>query len=161
MARAIVNIPTSGHIGDVKSAMLSLAQFQVLNGSNWILADGSSAAGTAWASITGLATIPDLRGIILRGKNNGRSDGNQDPDGERVLGSFQTHAFESHNHGGGDHLHNVPFGPGTFGSSSGANTYRSDAGTHNTNSSGAVIATQGSNETRMKNVTVNHFIKVN
>lgn len=42
--------------------------------------------------------IPDLRGMFLRSKNNGRADGNQNPDGDLALGVVQQDAFKSHTH---------------------------------------------------------------
>lgn len=158
---------TVGSIGENKPSMLTLAQFQALYGPGWILADGSSCAGSKYAAITGFTTVPDHRGVGLRGKNNGRSDGNQNPDGELALGSFQSDAFGSHNHGGGSHVHDVrvvnyntnpdgEIGP------KGDSPYAPDhPGTVTSAPNSTVIQMQGGNETRMKNNTVNIFIRIN
>lgn len=67
-------------IGAIQSALLTEAQFQAQFGSGWILADGRSVLGSKYETITGRSSIPDLRGVVLRGKNNGRNDGGQNPD---------------------------------------------------------------------------------
>lgn len=79
-------------VGMVVYADLTEVQFQALNGTGWILADGRNVAGSTYSTVTGNATVSDLRGVTIRSKNNGRVDGNQDPSGERALGSFQSHA---------------------------------------------------------------------
>jgi len=50
--------------------------------------------------------IPDLRGIFLRSKNNGRADANQNPSGELILGAIQQDSFKEHNHTINDPGHN-------------------------------------------------------
>lgn len=67
----------------------------------WVLADGVDITGSDYAAITGRTKVPDLRGMFLRGLNVGRSDGLQDPDNARVLGSYQSDLFASHNHNNG------------------------------------------------------------
>jgi hypothetical protein len=187
-------------IGHIISAMLTESQFRAIHGSGWILADGRSVAGSKYNTITASATVPDLRGMVLRGKNNGRSDGSQDPSGERAIGNFQANAFGSHNHGGGSHSHTVnshSHGGGVHGhtglstgGSPWANAFQTGGGlTANglstspaasnrvpftIDNSAAVIAaespgtndvatisSEGGNETRMNNIAVNHFIKIN
>jgi hypothetical protein len=138
-------------IGTIIPSMLTQAQFNGQVGSGyWVIADGSSCTGTAYASVTGYVTVPDLRGVFLRGKNNGRSDGNQNPDGDLTLGTYQADAFASHTHSypadGDNGLQN--------------NNHASNGnGTGGTNSN--TVASAGGNETRAKNVTVNYFIRVN
>lgn len=149
MARALVNVPSSGTIGEVKASMMTLAQFQAQFGTNWVLADGSSATGTKYATITGSTTLPDCRGVTLRGKNNGST---RNPDGDLALGTYQADMYTSH-------THTAPYnGNGT----SGLSNIGYAAGDTNP-AYGTMIANNpsGGNETRMKNVTVNYFIKVN
>ena len=134
-------------VGDVEQSMLTLAQFQAIKGTGWVLADGSSCVGTTYATITGASTVPDLRGLVLRGKNNGRVDGNQNPDGEVALGTYQADDFKSHAH---SILRSSVLGQV-------ANTVMGGGG----NDYGTAAPTTGGNESRMKNATVNHFIKVN
>lgn len=172
MARALINIPTSGNIGDVKASMLTLAQFQAINGVNWVLADGSSAAGTTYAAITGASNVPDMRGQFLRGKNNGRVDGNQDPSGERALGVLQADQMQGHGHayysnqnfniGGNAGYARVPRQTGInadLQSADVVNTSNTPIREPTTNGSNGTPRT--GNETRPRNVAVNYFIKVN
>ncbi len=61
--------------------------------------------GTLW----GTNMLPDLRGVFLRGVNNGRTGTFADSD-NRSVGNFQDDTFESHNHtatsaSGGGHVH--------------------------------------------------------
>lgn len=168
MARALVNVPTSGVIGEIKASMMTLVQFQAQFGTNWVLANGGSAIGTKYATITGNVTLPDCRGMSLRGKNNGRADGNQNPDGDVALGTMQLDSMQNHAHPlgfdigtknqGSDSLGNsgTRFANGSTGSANGTfQPYLSgptlDAGNG---------APRVAGETRMKNVTVNYFIKV-
>lgn len=57
-------------VGMIVASMLTEAQFQSLNGSNWVLAYGQNISGSAYASITGISTAPDLRGRTLAGVDN-------------------------------------------------------------------------------------------
>lgn len=190
-----------GSVGDIKAAHMTEAQFVAANGPGWILADGRSVSGSAWATLASLSSAPDARGVALRGKNNGRSSAAGDADGERLLGSSQGDSFGSHNHGGGDHKHVV--NSHNHGGGSHKHTWK---GYNNTDGSGTgeqhrsryeisgdpeedatrmsgnildsespgtggptndvgagitIIAPNGGNETRMRNIAVNYFIKVN
>lgn len=150
-----VPLMTSGNnraIGSVEQSMLSETQFQLLNGTGWILADGRNVAGSVYATVLGVTNVPDLRGVTLRGKNNGRVDGNQNPDGDVALGTFQGHAFTSHSHT--INLHgNVPAVT--------ANPAASSAAFSGHQHASSAPNTGGGNETRMRNVTINQFIKIN
>ena len=171
MARAgaaVKNQADGSGVGDMRWSMLTESEFQAQNGTGWVLMDGRNVAGSRYAVLKGVSVIPDHRGLVPRMKNNGRSDGSQDPGGERALGNFQDHAFNSHNHGGGSHTHGI------------SNVVRPDdagqpnpdvdaaggidywPGSHNTNGpSTTVVALEGSTETRMRNLASNCFIKIN
>lgn len=154
----------SAPIGQIVSAMLTEQQFRAVHGSGWILADGRSTgvAASKYGTVTGASSVPDLRGMVLRGKNNARSDGKENPDGDSALGTYQAHQFSSHSHGGGNHNHSYGTFTGITGSvGGGPGIYAGSSVTANTGGSGAIIASEGGNETRMRNVTVNHFIKIN
>jgi hypothetical protein len=47
-------------IGEIKTANLSLAQFQAVTGINWVLCDGSSCVATAYSKLTGNNTVPTI-----------------------------------------------------------------------------------------------------
>lgn len=154
MARAFVRAAT-GSIGQIVQSMMTLAQFQAQYGTGWVLADGSSAVGTAYATLTGNSTIPDARGMTLRGKNNGRADGHQNPDGDSALGTFQADQF-------GSHTHDPTNSPLIEGAGGNGHTGWVDGDTTIFSSySNSTMAVVGGNETRMKNITINHFIRVN
>jgi hypothetical protein len=132
-----------GSVGDVIQSMLTEEKFIQENGAGWVLANGRNVAGSKYATLIG-ASIPDLRGQFLRGKNNGRSDGQENPDGDVALGTPQTDELRSHTHT--FFKHNIQGG--------GAGPAVNQGGSNiNTSATGGA-------ETRPKNVTVNFFIKI-
>jgi hypothetical protein len=139
-------------VGMIVSSMLTLAQFQAINGSTWVLADGASVVGSSYAAITSNSTVPDLRGMFLRGKNNGRLDAQQDPGGERTIGDLQADDFKSHRH---DLI--------VYDSAGSGNNYPTDyfPNTSVTGVNTTAIQLSGGSETRPKNIAVNYFIKIN
>jgi hypothetical protein len=165
-------------VGTVVWSMLTESQFHTQNTvtTRWVLADGRAVVGSQYQSITGSSTVPDLRGVVPRGKNNGRSGATGNPDGDVALGTYQADVFASHNHSFSDpgHTHTPNFA-GTGGAlpylrssayNGGSNISAVDAAGGNqlintTNSTGITFAANGGNETRMRNVTLNAFIRVN
>lgn len=134
----------------------------------------------SWGAGDGLNTfnLPDLRGRFMRGVDNGAG---RDPDsgsrdfsntggntGDNV-GSVQGESFLSHNHGGGDHDHdidatsgNIVATQGTGASTSGTAAGFGGATTNNaviTKTSGNVVNSEGGNETRPVNAGVHFIIK--
>lgn len=153
---------SSAAIGAVQSAMLTEAQFQAQFGTGWVLARGQSVAGSKYASLTGNTTLPDLRGVFLRGKNNGRSDGNQNPNGESALGVFENDQVQGHIHGMG--AENVGGGGNLVGdawNSGSSGNYPVGTGTGPAQTDGTNGVPRIGFETRVKNVTVNYFIRIN
>lgn len=149
-----------GFVGDVVTSMLTEAQFQNQRNAGWVLMDGRNVNGSKYSTITGNSNIPDARGLFLRGKNNGRIDGLQNPDGDLAIGTYQSDAFASHTHIQNSHNHstNIPAlaASGTDGGPAYINTTASVTG-----STTATNQNSGGNETRPKNITVNYFIKIN
>lgn len=142
-------------VGSLVYSMLTEAQFQSQAGAGWVLADGRNVAGSRYQSVTGSDTLPDPRGIFLRGKNNGRVDGRENPAGELDLGTFQGHAVEAHAHATGvTALQDTdPANTGTIVKDEGSEyaiTTETETGEYGT-----------STETRPRNVTVNIFIRIN
>jgi hypothetical protein len=158
---ALVNVIIP--VGTIVETMLTEAQFQAeVGNTNWILADGRNVAGSRYTTVTGNSNIPDLRGVFLRSKNNGRSDGNQNPDGDLALGTFQADMYASHNHPDPGHFHNLGAGylaNTSYGSNN--NTYMDQTTVRSTFTAFTNIQPAGGNETRSKNVTVNCMIRVN
>jgi hypothetical protein len=155
-------------VGMIVSAMLTEAQFQALNGTSWILMDGRSVAGSTYAALTGNSVVPDARGMILRGKNNGRSDGNQNPSADRVLGEFENDQMQGHRHqtaaqsgGGGVNIGPNGSGAGYMAIGIANNTNGTTNSTSPIDDSTGNGIPRAGNETRVKNITVNHFIKIN
>lgn len=159
-------------VGSIINTMLTEGQFQAQLGNpspmTWILADGSDVTGSSYAGLVG-ANVPDLRGIFQRGKNNGRSDGDQNPDGDLALGTYTAGRNQSHTHGVTDpgHLHTYSQGGfggdnRTTGSAYGANGSGS-YGNVATSASGTGISIlgEGGGDTAPGNVTVNTMIRIN
>lgn len=142
---------TGSTVGDIVQSLLTESQYQSINGAGWVLMNGRNIAGSDLATLTGNTTLPDARGQFLRSKNNGRADGNENPDGEIVLGIQTTDKFGSHSHTVGRGTELLVF------SYSGGQYEYSTRGGGSTKWTGA----QGSNETCPKNITVNYFIKIN
>ncbi len=144
-------------VGSIVPSLLMEPQFQAVAGNGWILADGRSVAGSAFAVTTGNANVPDLRGMFLRGRNHGgspagaRADGNENPDGLLTLGNMQGDMIASHAHG---YIHAWAGGAMTDPSTPGQQTGGRRDINHQSNPAGG-------NETRPRNVTVNYFVRIN
>jgi hypothetical protein len=86
-------------VGFIVAAAITEAEFTANKPSNtWVLCDGRNVSGSAYATRFGVATAPDWRGRTPRGKNNGRSDGKQNQDGELAVGASQGDNIKSHTH---------------------------------------------------------------
>ena len=145
-----INTGTLSSVGDVVSSMLTECEFQTERDTTWVLMDGRCVAGSDYACVTTSCTIPDARGIFLRGKNNSRNDGNENPDGDSALGTYQADTVESHQH--------------TISTQRVTNPNPGGSGSFDTGGGGSVDVTgaaYGGNETRSKNITINYFIKIN
>ena len=169
-----------GHsVGEIKTSMLTLSQFQAEFDDTWVLANGASAAGTDYGTITSESTIPDLRGRFLRGKNNGRTDSDKDPNGDLALGSAYAHRTGNSRSGIGTantsipHTHSYSKGSGLVASydpsngafAGGDNKYAITSSTETTGTSSSTshshTITGLDNETAPAYTVVNYFIKVN
>lgn len=167
-------------VGTTRPSTLSETQFQAINGSAWVLCDGRNIVGSLLWELTGLTVIPDVRGCSIRGKNNGRSDGLQNPNGELALGIFDGHARKSHGHSidssSGAHPHRtLLYADDVANSGTGAELMDNDAGGSTSNDywytdTGSssydgrhshTVNNDGGNEDRASNVTTNFFMKVN
>ncbi len=85
-------------IGTIAHSMLTESQFQAETSVKWILADGRDVSGSDYSLETGYSNVPDLRGVFLRGKNNGRSDTTGNASGEQAIGTYQSDTNKSHTH---------------------------------------------------------------
>lgn len=152
-------------IGSFAYSQMTEVQFQRHAGNGWVLADGRSVVGSKYEDITSNSTIPDARGRFLRAKNNGRSDGKEDPSGELALGSSQDDQNEAHSHTftPSSHSHSVDVGRAEISSSagivtSGTGTQLGTVQTSTTSANG--VDTQGE-DFRPNNVCWNIFIRIN
>lgn len=159
-------------VGTVIESMLTEAQFQAIVGEGWILSDGRSTPGSLYSILTGFTNVPDLGGVFLRGKNNGRpafdgiiAHGTGNPDGELALGTYQEMTPERHPHNAGrgtqiidltDPSHPVPSFPpiGTI-------EKRTSREYELQNPRSGFTGITGGDETRPNNITVNRFIRIN
>ena len=151
-----------------------------------------TAIGELWGVGDGSTTfnLPDMRGQFLRGKNNGRADGNEDSEGERDIGSLQldktrrprdtdltSNSQGSHRHSlyssnfnadhivggvGGSNSHAVA----AINTNIGGQGYYLDMGadgadvTNTTGNHAHTITGGGDPETQPKNVAINYIIKL-
>ena len=127
----------------IGTVLATMVQMDTLNGI-WVLADGR-AATMEYFEATGENKVPDLRGMFLRGLNEGRVDGKEDPEGTgRTAGSFQADTLKSHSH-----LENLASGNG---------------GIHSGGSYGVINQVQtgktGGAETRPRNMAIFWYVKV-
>lgn len=125
----------------------------------WVLADGRPEnadlpASCLYRQKTDQRKLPDLRGMFIRGMNEGRNDGIQDPD-TRIVGSYQPDSFATHGHTYADSQFN-PTRRKVKGSG-GTQVYNVGTYTHPVETTGQ----NGGAETRPKNIAVYYYIKIN
>lgn len=162
-----------GVVGDVRQSLLTEAQFATALGAesaSWVLCDGRSVAGTAYATVTGQSTVPDLRGAFLRmaGQNsnpawNGGAVGFHEDTTRRPRNTdFTTNTTGSHTHStsiqktvstsGDIGSTNIGFGNGW---NRAIPNWTNAAGDHSHTITGG-----GDTETAPKHYSLNYFIKV-
>lgn len=151
--------------GSILPSMLSPAQFAAQAGdpavfaptdSRWALADGRDVTGSRYETAAGSSTLPDLRGMFLRGLNEGRSDGLQDPGGgARSAGDYQADDNKSHNHTNGAYQY-ILQADGLF------TMFSVDNSPSEPNlRDKASLTASGGAEARPRNISVYYFIKIN
>ena len=130
--------------------------------SGWLMCDGApysattfavlyAVIGNAYGAGGGQFNVPDMRGVFMRGSDNGRGY-----DLGRVHGSYQADMFASHDHA------SQLFNNGKYlVDSLGSNTPRLGYDVTENNATAAPVRTDptGGSETRPKNVSVNYIIK--
>ncbi len=140
-------------VGTIIPSVLNPSQFfeQLENSekSKWVLADGNNVVNSK------ISSVPDLRGMFLRGINEGRDDEKRDPKGNRKPGDYQPDALQEHRHE-------------TTALTLNWNDKSTDLGYTSKGSAHAprarvtkVIAAKADVETRPKNVAVYFYIKIN
>ena len=156
-------------VGMIVHSMLTESQFQAINGTNWILADGRSVAGSTYATVTGSSTVPDTRGLFLRaaGTHGSLTTANGNAF-SATLGSTQNDQGQGHFHDGyGDNggsgyatgaIGNLNCGAISTGYISSVKI-RAHAGSSFSDGTNGTPRTGA--ETRPANLAVNIFIKIN
>jgi len=156
--KKIVNLP----IGTIVPSMLQPTEFAKAVGDldretiEWALADGQKdITNSLYGQLSGRTYTPDLRGMFLRGMNEGRNDGKQDPEPDRTAGDDQEDALQKHGHETNARMH----GWGAEGDDTQGWTKR--AGEAPQASVTTVTGARTADETRPKNVAVYFYIKIN
>lgn len=176
--------PVSLPVGSIVSSMLRADVFNGLAEGEWALCDGRvvdagklyavmvtrAPAGTYAPEILsgGVARVPDLRGIFMRGKNNGRGDAMSNPAGEVALGKPQYEALRFHSHEFNRSQEHGDQAGYVLAQTGQKNTGLPRAETNflNIRTSAGRQSLQSdqdpeANETRPRNATVNYFIRIN
>jgi len=162
----VAAVGQSSCLGCIEQSLLSELQFQNVNGSNWVLCDGRPIVNSKLAQLLGIASAPDLRGALLRGKNFRKFPYVE----EAAVGGYEGDLVGQHGHV--QRFYN----PGS-GKAGGAilwdggkefndadNVFVRDVinpGPTVHNGNNGVSAADPNQETRPKNVTVNYFCKIN
>lgn len=140
-------------LGTVQYSILDPAAFNDQNGAGWVLMDGRDISETDLCVRANVCSVPDARGVFIRGLNMNRAAAQGDPRGNsRQVGSYQDDAFEKHNHS--ITWNNHRSGMGTR-NANGPKTQPGDRLQRNTSFAG-----EGT-ETRPKNIALYTYIKVN
>lgn len=131
---------------------------------DWKLADGSNTPPESRYYLHISRTLPDLRGVFLRGTNQGRNDGFEDVE-NRDPGNLQTDSFKSHHHHGAyaGHLglaNRYGMEDGKM-LGEGEVRYEFSGDPAKNTKTAAKTSSTGERETRPKNVAVNYYIKIN
>lgn len=144
--------------GTIISSILTQTQMDVQN-PGYYLCDGRSCVGTTYGTLYSQTSVPDMRNLFIRGKNNGRIDPLSGP--ELALGATQMDAFQGHNHttsanmnGQGGSGSMIPTGAGYKPDPTFAPYVIDNSVTNNS-------FPRVENETRPKHIVLNYFIKVN
>jgi hypothetical protein len=121
---------------------------------NEVRAFNASSCPSGWQTADGTSGSPDLRGVVVRGLDNGRG-----LDSGRTLASFQSDSFASHNHGVTDPGHNHSYNQTNTGSVLTGTTNVTlpqtvSSTSTGTSTTGITINNAGGSETRGKNVAL-------
>ncbi|WP_416443445.1 hypothetical protein ACH3O9_00915 [Leeuwenhoekiella sp. A16] len=150
-------IPCMGALGDVKYSILPLKNFQYENGNCWILMDSidrREAQRFRLFQRYKIDTIPDARGVFLRGMNEGRNSNTGDVWGNREIGNYQIDTFQVHKHNI-DNIETIIWAHTTHGNQAKNMVIGSFGQQKETYNS------PGGRETRPRNICLYTYIKVN
>lgn len=154
---AVNSVVSVGAVGDVKYSILEPEKFVKENGEGWVLMQGQDIKGTDLWKLTGIETLPDARGVFIRGANIKRKPEEGDPDVNRQIGSYQADSFKKHSH---------PVGPLNLGwnieGNGGPHRIETDdgAGSWANYDVKQTAEDVGGDETRPRNINLYTYIKV-
>ena len=168
-------------IGTIVASMLEFNEFQNVAGNTWKPADGRKVSPKSkYALLTGNKTLPDLRGMFIRGLNQfdsvtgPRRDNYKDPDGNRrkagtpqedatSLPKNKKNPFKGTALSAGEHSH-IYFKAIRQGGRSGdldrAASEASTTGSAGDHTHTVLITAGGDSETRPVNTAVFYYIKI-
>ena len=136
-------------LGEVVASMLQPAQFLLVYGPGWVIADGSSVHGTIYETWVG-PTVPDLRGVFLRGRNYDRDLATGNAEGDLTPGTFQAFQLARHAHATVQMIHDDAV--------DGVDSTVTHSGEHHNEARDT--GAYGGDEVRPNSVTVNFYIQV-
>jgi hypothetical protein len=121
---------------------------------NEVRAFNASACPSGWQAADGTSGSPDLRGVVVRGLDNGRG-----LDSGRTLASYQGDSYASHNHGitdpGHAHSYNqTNTGSVLTGSTNVTLPQTVSSASTGTSTTGITVNNSGGSETRGKNIAL-------
>ncbi len=76
-------------IGDIQQSILTQAQFQALNGNNWVIMSGQNIAGSDLSILTGINILPNATGNKAFFRQT---------DSDSNIGDFETDQNKAHRH---------------------------------------------------------------
>lgn len=118
----------------------------------WMMCDGSTIP-VEFKNLRKVCgnNVPDYRGMFLRGLNNNRNDGREDPNGKnRKIGSFQGDQFRAHDHTFERFEHPTIVGSGLI---------KTGITSSSVDRKHPLTGETGGDETRPRNIAVNWIIK--
>jgi hypothetical protein len=86
-------------IGTVIYSLLDEQAFRAANGDGWrLLSSTEDVSNTDLCTRANVCSLPDGRGVFIRGMNLNRDGATGDPDGARVVRSYQADVLKNHHH---------------------------------------------------------------
>jgi len=145
-------------LGRIQTSVLDEETFQLRRGDVWVLMQGQSIIGSDYEVLTGITTLPDMRGRFIRTIDDSRG---LDPDAPRALYSEQEDDNLTHNH-------RVSSGPAASppetditGSQRIANQGQQSVWVRGLDTTNNGLLGYTGSEFRGKNLAFNYFIRIN
>lgn len=166
--------PSFYGVGDVVYSVLPPELFAEAHAGQWVLANGGTLSDSTdlyrflqdrsrldlLENAEGAVTVPDARGVFVRGMNLGRDAASGDPEGDRAVGTFQGDMIGSHTHRYAISHDRVGDPDGSDDTSGGTGPGDSYWRGNKNPDFNANTAPTGGAETRPRNVTLYTYIKI-